>query len=81
MQSLSELLMQKNIKSLRSYTIAENRIIQSPNVIGYAFEDGVWIVYEVDERCQKRIFGKLDSEEDAIKAAFRVIKAFHNTGR
>lgn len=81
MQSLSDLLKGKNINSLRTYSIAENKMIQSPNVIGYACDDDAWIVYEVDERCQKTIYKKFNSEEDAISESFRLIKAFHSLGR
>lgn len=81
MKSLSDLLAERNIGSLRTYTIAENRIIQMPNVIGYAFEDGVWVLYVVDERCQKTVYKKFNSEEDAINESFRLIKAFHSLGR
>lgn len=81
MCSLSELLKEKNIKSLRTYQIAENRMMQFPNVIGYAHENGYWIVYEVDERCQKMIYGKFHSEEEAIRESFRMIKAFYSVGR
>lgn len=81
MRSLSELLKEKNINSLRMYSIAENKMIQSPNIIGYAYEDNEWIVYEVDERCQKTIYKKFHSEEDAINESFRLIKAFHSLGR
>lgn len=81
MRSLNELLKEKNITSLRTYSIAENKMIQAPNVIGYAYEDGAWIVYEVDERCQKTVYKKFHSEEDAVNELFRLIKAFHSLGR
>ena len=81
MRSLNELLKEKNITSLRTYSIAENKMVQSPNVIGYAYEDGEWIVYEVDERCQKTNYKKFHLEEDAINESFRLIKAFHSLGR
>lgn len=81
MRSLGELLKEKNINSLRTYSIAENKMIQSPNVIGYASENDLWIVYEVDERCQKTIYKKFNSEEEAIKESFRLIKAFRSLGR
>lgn len=81
MRSLSEMLKEKNINSLRTYSIAENKMIQSPNVIGYACDDGDWIVYEVDERCQKTIYKRFQSEEEAVNEAFRLIKAFYSVGR
>lgn len=81
MCSLSELLKEKNIRSLRMYTIAENKMIQSPNVIGYARDENGWIVYGVDERCQKTVYKTFGSEEEAINESFRLIKAFHSFGR
>ena len=81
MRSLRELLKEKNIGSLRTYTIAYNEVICAPNVVGYAFEDGVFIVYEVDERCRRSIVGKFQNEEDAVNGAFRLIKAFYAFGR
>jgi len=81
MCSLSALLKESNISSLRTYCIAENKHIQRPNVIGYVYENGFWNVYEVDERCQKTIYKKFDLEEDAIRESYRLIKAYHSLGR
>ncbi|MBR5479873.1 MAG: hypothetical protein IKU84_06805 [Clostridia bacterium] len=77
MRTLSELLAEKNITSLRTYMIAENEMIKTSNVIGYVYEDGAWIVYEIDERRQKTVLKRYQTEEEAINESFKLIKAYH----
>lgn len=81
MVSLSSLLKENNVPLLRSYSIAENRLLQMPNVIGYVLEDEEWTVYEVDERCQKIVYERFKTEEEAIQECFRLVKLFRALGR
>ena len=81
MSLLKDLMKEKNIHALRTYTIGDNSVIIAPNVIGYAFEDGNWVIYDVDERCHKVIYKRFDTEEEAVRELFRLIEAFHFIGR
>ena len=81
MVTLSSLLKENNINSLYSYSIVENRMLQEPSVVGYAFEDGAWIVYDIDERWKKTIHQKFSTEEEAIQETFKLIKIFRVLGR
>lgn len=81
MRTLSELLKEHNISGLRTLRIAENKMMDEPDVIGYAFEDGEWIIYMVGSRGYKTVAERLATEEEAINKVFALIKAYYNMGR
>ncbi|WHX24858.1 hypothetical protein QNH47_11755 [Virgibacillus halodenitrificans] len=64
--------------NIGEYIIKLDRISDAPLVLGCAYNQGVWKVYETRERGGHFIIKKIDSEEDAFDYFYKVVLSQHN---
>ncbi|MBD1221601.1 hypothetical protein J5S49_15475 [Virgibacillus halodenitrificans] len=64
--------------NIGEYIIKLDRISDAPLVLGCAYNQGVWKVYETRERGGHSIIKKIDSEEDAFDYFYKVVLSQHN---
>lgn len=57
------------------YPIGDSKTVSiTPYVVGCAYIDGSWCVYENDERGETNIISKYQSEEDGLKELLSILK-------
>lgn len=64
--------------NIGEYIIKLDKISDAPLVLGCAYDQGVWKVYETRERGGHFIIKKIDSEEDAFDYFYKVVLSQHN---
>ncbi|AIF42603.1 hypothetical protein [Virgibacillus sp. SK37] len=64
--------------NIGEYIIKLDKISDAPLVLGCAYNQGVWKVYETRERGGHFIIKKIDSEEDAFDYFYKVVLSQHN---
>ncbi|MEN1967632.1 hypothetical protein WMZ97_06075 [Lentibacillus sp. N15] len=73
---------QRKIKSEKintgEYIIVLDNITDEPLVMGCAFDDGVWKIYETMERGGHFIIKELDNENQAFDYFYELLLSRHN---
>ncbi|WP_019377050.1 hypothetical protein [Virgibacillus halodenitrificans] len=64
--------------NIGEYIIKLDKISDAPLVLGCAYNQGVWKVYETRERGGHFSIKKIDSEEDAFDYFYKVVLSQHN---
>ncbi|APC47327.1 hypothetical protein [Virgibacillus halodenitrificans] len=64
--------------NIGEYIIKLDKISDAPLVLGCAYNQGVWKVYETRERGGHFIIKKIDSEEDAFDYFYKLVLSQHN---
>lgn len=72
----------KRLKSeklnIGEYIIKLDKLSDAPLVLGCAFDQGVWKVYETRERGGHFIIKKIDNEDEAFDYFYKIVLSQHN---
>ena len=63
---------------LGEYLIVTDGITDEPFVLGCAYDEGVWKVYETTERNGHIVIKEFENEDEAFDYFYEVVKIQHN---
>ncbi|TXC78486.1 hypothetical protein FS935_22750 [Metabacillus litoralis] len=64
--------------NIGEYIIKLDKLSDAPLVLGCAFDQGVWKVYETRERGGHFIIKKIDNEDEAFDYFYKIVLSQHN---
>lgn len=64
--------------NIGEYIIKLDKLSDAPLVLGCAFDQGVWKVYETRERGGHFVIKKIDNEDDAFDYFYEILLNQHN---
>ena len=64
--------------NIGEYIITLDEISDAPLVLGCAYDQGVWKIYETRERGGHFIIKEINNEEDAFEYFYKVVLSQHN---
>lgn len=64
--------------NLEDYMLILDKISNASLVLGCAYDEGVWKVYETTERTGHFVIKEFDNEDEAFDYFYEVVKIQHN---
>lgn len=67
--------------NIGEYIIILDKISDAPLVLGCAYDQGVWKVYETRERGGHFVIKEIDNEKEAFEYFYKIVLSEHNRHR